>query len=822
MPKVFRKTLACFVAILLFVSSFALAQNSSDQTRPRRAETQTQTATPSSSQIPDASAEPLIRIGLSTDARSVSITTSGRLMYALSETAQPEPLQIARVRLEARALSPDFPQPSPDANYHVEIAGAATRIDAERAATEIKSATNEDAQISQDARTNTWRIQVGQNGTRNEAEDLRSRLQDAGFVNAAVVQTGSIGHPPATAGGTDTSASMNTRGSGAQPSPSASPAQTARSSTLPRSANAGGMVRPVTRASVPTRELVAFSTAAATLFRARAPVQFSSDNEQSAPVRFNEKPYRGRLEVFANERGTLTVVNVIPLEAYVRGVVPNELSPGGYPALEALKAQAIAARTYAVKNRGQFASQGFDLLPTTRSQVYGGMSTEHPLTDFAVESTRGLIATYNGEPINALYTSTCGGRTEDVENIFNEATPYLRGRECAAEGRAAFAPFTIKSSRDTADIREEQNAQLARDAALLAVHSFQIPPRITDAWLTAPVTQTEARGWLQNVARLSRQNALVTNDDITHAPAFSSALMLAVFGETRADTLLNSADVEYLLSFRDATDVPQQNRADVAMLLRDGFLALYPDATLRPREPLTRARCIRTIVLIMESRGNFQLQKGTTRPASNGALIVRSARNHDQPIQVSSDAYLFRSFGDNSYPARSVVIVGGEPVTFHVNAVGDVDFLEVRPAPNGAAADHYSPFSNWTVQMSVAEAQQRLRQVNGIFGNLRDLHVAARGSSRRAIDLEIIGTNGTAHLRGGRIRSILGLREQLFVIDRRYDDAGHIIGFTFIGRGWGHGVGMCQVGAFGLARIGWTYDRILKNYYTGIELTKLY
>ncbi|HMF58175.1 MAG TPA: S-layer homology domain-containing protein, partial [Pyrinomonadaceae bacterium] len=369
---------------------------------------------------------------------------------------------------------------------------------------------------------------------------------------------------------------------------------------------------------------------------------------------------------------------------------------------------------------------------------------------------------------------------------------------------------------------EEQHASLARDAALLAVHSFQIPPRITDAWLSAPLTQQDARGWLQNVARLSRQNALVTNDDITRPPAFSSALMLAVFGDTRADTLLNSADVEYLLSFRDAADIPQQNRADVAMLLRDGFLALYPDATLRPREPLTRARAIRTIALLLDSRGNFQLQKGTTRPTANGALIVRSTRNHDQPIQVSADAYLFRSFGDNSYPARSLVIVGGEPVAFHVNASGDVDFLEVKPAPNGAAADHYSPFSNWTVQMSLAEAQQRLRQVNGIFGNLRDLRVAARGSSRRAIDLEIVGTSGTAHLRGGRIRSILGLREQLFVIDRRYDDAGHIIDFTFTGRGWGHGVGMCQVGAFGLARIGWSYERILKNYYTGIELTKLY
>src|SRR5437868_13989448 len=98
MHKVLRKTLACFVANLLLVSSLALAQNSSEKTRPRRAETQTQTATPSSSQ--EANVEPLIRIGLSTDARSVSITTRGRLMYALSETGQAESLQFARVRLE--------------------------------------------------------------------------------------------------------------------------------------------------------------------------------------------------------------------------------------------------------------------------------------------------------------------------------------------------------------------------------------------------------------------------------------------------------------------------------------------------------------------------------------------------------------------------------------------------------------------------------------------------------------------------------------------------------------------------------------------------
>jgi stage II sporulation protein D len=77
-------------------------------------------------------------------------------------------------------------------------------------------------------------------------------------------------------------------------------------------------------------------------------------------------------------------------------------------------------------------------------------------------------------------------------------------------------------------------------------------------------------------------------------------------------------------------------------------------------------------------------------------------------------------------------------------------------------------------------------------------------------------------VRGGRIRSVLGLREQLFVIERKLDSDGRAISFVFTGRGWGHGVGLCQVGAYGLAKQGLTYAQILKAYYTGIELTKLY
>ena len=102
------------------------------------------------------------------------------------------------------------------------------------------------------------------------------------------------------------------------------------------------------------------------------------------------------------------------------------------------------------------------------------------------------------------------------------------------------------------------------------------------------------------------------------------------------------------------------------------------------------------------------------------------------------------------------------------------------------------------------------------------MRVARRGVSHRALDLEVVGTQGTAHVRGGSIRSALGLREQLFVVDRRYDEAGRLSGFTFTGRGWGHGVGMCQYGAYGLAKMGVKYDEIIKHYYTGVELTRAY
>src|SRR5439155_24750934 len=221
-----------------------------------------------------------------------------------------------------------------------------------------------------------WKVFV-RSESPEEADELTAKLEEAGFEVLLPGATSLKGPAPIASDARD-----------------ASPPATAKPATASK-------IQLTSRAVAPGREVIAFSSGAAPLLTSSAPLTFASSDEATAPVRFNDKPFRGKIEVFANTRGALTVVNVIGLEDYVRGVVPNELS---YPALEALKAQAIAARTYALKNRGQFASEGFDLLPTTRSQVYRGLTSETSLTSRAVDETRGLIATYNGEPINALYT----------------------------------------------------------------------------------------------------------------------------------------------------------------------------------------------------------------------------------------------------------------------------------------------------------------------------------------------------------------------------------------------------------------------------------
>jgi stage II sporulation protein D len=787
-----RSVIAVLLAQTLFPSLAFAQQPANSETRPRRTQPAWPQPAASSPIIPApnlavvAGPEPKIRVALTTDVRSAVISTTGHLMNASGGDTTMLGLDTSRVRVDARMLS-SFTATNDDAMFTVIVTGAAQHDEAEDLENDIEKLTGEDGHTTFDAETKTWGVAVGSKRPREEAEELRARLETMGF-NAEV--------------------------QGPRINSKVNPDQSVSQSH--------GSVKLTSRSSLPSREVIATGTAGP-VFRSSAPVVFASDDEKNAPVRLNDRPYRGRIEVFTNLRGSLTVVNELGLEDYVRGVVANELSPGGYPAIEAHKAQAIAARTYALKNRGQFMAQGFDLLPTTRSQVYRGLASENPLSSRAVDETRGIVATFAGEPINALYTSTCGGRTEDSENIFNQAVPYLRGRECSVAGHAAFERFVIRTTRQSGELRNEEHIALVRDIGLLTTQNFStLPEHVSDSWFAAEATVAEVRNWIANVARVARQAMPATGDDLNHPPAFATALLTAVFGESRPSTLLNNADADYLLAVRDADDVSGAHRADLAVLLRDGYLSAYADATLRPRKPMSRGRGLHAIARILEDRNLFQLQRANARPASEGQLILRSAKGKDLSLRVSADAFLFRQLGERLHPVSSVTLVGGEPVTYHLAANGQIDFLEVKPAPNGAAADRSSPFSSWSKIMALDQVQARLARAARGIGPIVDLRVVSRGSSHRVTDLEIVGTKGTAHVRGGRIRSVLGLREQLFVIDRGYNESGRLIHFNFLGRGWGHGVGMCQVGAYGLAKQGWTSEQILKAYYTGIELSRMY
>ncbi|MBK9767884.1 MAG: hypothetical protein IPP63_13135 [Chloracidobacterium sp.] len=101
----------------------------------------------------------------------------------------------------------------------------------------------------------------------------------------------------------------------------------------------------------------------------------------------------------------------------------------------------------------------------------------------------------------AYYTSTCGGRTESSENIFDHAEPYLVGVECSLEGHRHFEPFLIKTNRALSDIRDEGNLELVRLMSKLAVNGFQLSAgQMTDDWFDSVPTESEMSNWLGNLA----------------------------------------------------------------------------------------------------------------------------------------------------------------------------------------------------------------------------------------------------------------------------------------------------------------------------------
>lgn len=193
-------------------------------------------------------------------------------------------------------------------------------------------------------------------------------------------------------------------------------------------------------------------------------------------LKVNNKNYRGELEIRRFSGSDMTMINVLPLEQYLYGVVPAEIE--SYSHEEALKAQAVAARTYTLSSMGKYRKYDFNLCTTTSSQVYKGFDSEAQSTSKAVDDTKGKIVTYNSKPAQVYYFAASGGRTEDVKNVWGSDVPYLKGVEDKYEKKNREWEVTLTAAK-IKEIMLSRNYDLG-DILSMAVTKTAESGRVTE------------------------------------------------------------------------------------------------------------------------------------------------------------------------------------------------------------------------------------------------------------------------------------------------------------------------------------------------------
>jgi stage II sporulation protein D len=161
----------------------------------------------------------------------------------------------------------------------------------------------------------------------------------------------------------------------------------------------------------------------------------------------NGAPYRGNLKIQKRAAGGMDVINILDVDAYLYGVVPKEMSPQWHT--EALKAQAIAARTYVLYQKGKNKNKDYDVIASTTSQVYGGAGAEMKESNQAVDETKGMVILYNGQLALTYYHANSGGMTEDAKRVWNADIPYLRAVQDEYSIKAPNSSWTLSLSTDT-------------------------------------------------------------------------------------------------------------------------------------------------------------------------------------------------------------------------------------------------------------------------------------------------------------------------------------------------------------------------------------
>jgi len=527
---------------------------------------------------------------------------------------------------------------------------------------------------------------------------------------------------------------------------------------------------------------------------------------------YSGKNYRGIFILKGSRKGIL-LVNILNLEDYLKGVVPGELSPYNFGELEAQKAQAIAARTYALKNIGQFDELGFDLYATPVSQVYEGMSIEHPLSTQAVEATRGEVAVYDGKLINALYTSTCGGATEDIEKMFGgNPVPYLKSTECVLEkeqewqlqSRAVLPPVQVAGSNISPKL-----------AYLMALDI--IPQTMDPVYFKEAAVFGETADWIRKaLLHLGKKNEkFAPGQAPLNFIAFARLVIEGFQWQERTQNLVGRSEADH--ATKDFSALGPEEKSALAYFIISGIYPASPEVGERSRL-LTRAEAAYYLAKVISTYRDFYHQGYVKDLVKNTLEVVEDEEK--KQFDLSPDLLLLRNLEEVVSFVPTYELSGGDVVRW-VESDGKIRLLQAVSTPLTNILDQPSQYHRWDIRVSREDLEDRINQYYPI-GRLIDLVPQKRGQSKRVIEMSIIGQESQVQVTGLKIRQVLNLRDNLFVIDREQDADGRVTHFIFSGKGWGHGVGLCQVGAYRMAQKGATYIEILKKYYRGIKLDKIY
>ncbi|MDR2697859.1 MAG: SpoIID/LytB domain-containing protein [Holophagales bacterium] len=505
--------------------------------------------------------------------------------------------------------------------------------------------------------------------------------------------------------------------------------------------------------------------------------------------------YRGKIEIYPNAQNRLSVINTLDMESYLRGVVPKEMSSWAFPSLEGLKAQAVAARTYAYANLGKRSKNGFDLLDTPLDQVYGGKDGEQNLTDRAVEETRGLIATMNGRPIQALFMATGGGATVDNTHVFGDGHSYLRGVSNYPEKPQTISFKGIQAPSD-------DQSWLSLNIARLAAEGLLPADQLSAIRMFADCKPNDLRQYLTFLTKRFRLPA--------PAPPPQEGVQMYIWmaRSLRFDKVIDGIerplDAAYFLQ---DVKLPSQDRILAGFLTRLGIVS----PSQWRAQKVTNMNALQILAKFwaelepMDLREGTLLRDGQVRPKGQG------------PGQFKTGVPLITL---EEYPGGYLRMVSGISVQVGdvikwLNQDGDTRLLVRRLDPDGASYDRYNPTAHWKVEMTESELASALRRRSAVR-SLKGIELK-HNENGRVIEMIVKDHTGNSHrFTGMRIRDALGLKDNVF----RYITIGESPNrkFIFYGRGWGHGVGMDQTGAYGMALEGFSFDQILKHYYKGIAI----